>query len=141
MCSFLEGCTLISSPPILAKQRLTIHMCNVFRSAMLARGTVTNSRLGSVIFTDPNMETPYTKVGRIEHFYSKASVAVVELSSPLKQGDKIVIRGTTTNIEQTVDSMEMEHNQVSLAQTGQRIGLKVAGRVRENDVVYKVAQG
>jgi len=87
------------------------------------------------------METPYTKVGRIEHFYSKASVAVVELSSPLKQGDKIVIRGTTTNIEQTVDSMEMEHNQVSLAQAGQRIGLKVAGRVRENDVVYKVAQG
>lgn len=101
-------------------------------------GTVTDSRLCSVIFTDPTMEAPYTKVGRIEHFYSKASVAIVELSSPLKQGDKITIRGSTTKVDQTVDSMEVEHKQVPIAQAGQRVGLKVAGRVRENDVVYKV---
>jgi len=112
-------------------------VCSV--SPMLVRGTATDSRLGSIIFTDATMEAPYTKVGRIEHFYSKASVAVVELSSPLKQGDKIVIRGTTTKVEQTVDSMEVEHKQIPLAQAGQRVGLKVAGRVRENDIVYKVA--
>ena len=105
----------------------------------LARGTATDSRLGSVIFTDATMEVPYTKVGRIEHFYSKASVAIVELSAPLKQGDKIVIRGSTTKVEQTVDSMEVEHKQVPLAQAGQRVGLKVADKVRENDLVYKVA--
>jgi len=87
------------------------------------------------------MQAPYSKVGRIEHFYSKASVAVVELSSPLKQGDKIMIRGSTTNVEQTVESMEMEHKQVASAQAGQRVGLKVAGRVRENDIVYRVEQG
>jgi len=97
-----------------------------------------HSRLVSVIFFESRMESPYTKVGRIEHFYSKASVAIVELSSPLKQGDKIIIRGSTTNIEQTVDSTEVEHKQVTLAQAGQRVGLKVAGRVRENDIVYKV---
>jgi translation elongation factor EF-Tu-like GTPase len=85
------------------------------------------------------MEVPYTKVGLIEHFYSKASVAIVELSAPLKQGDKIVIRGSTTKVEQTVDSMEVEHKQVPLAQAGQRVGLKVADKVRENDLVYKVA--
>jgi len=102
-------------------------------------GTVTDSRRAIVIFTDATMEAPYTKVGRIEHFYSKASVAIVELSSPLKQGDKIVIRGSTTKVEQTVDSMEVEHKQVPLAEAGQRIGLKVADRVRENDIVYKVA--
>jgi putative protease len=86
------------------------------------------------------MEPSYSKVGRIEHFYSKASVAVVELTAPLKQGDKIVVRGSTTNIEQIVDSMEIEHNKITSAQTGQRIGLKVAGHVRENDIVYKVEQ-
>jgi len=95
--------------------------------------------MGGVIFTDPTMEASYTKVGRIEHFYSKASVAIVELSSPLKQGDKIVIRGSMTKVEQTVDSMEVEHKQILLAQAGQRVGLKVADRVRENDIVYKVA--
>ena len=84
------------------------------------------------------MEAPYEKVGRITHFYLKASVAVVELTAPLSKGDKIVIRGSTTNIEQTVDSMEMEHKQVATAQAGQSVGMKVAGRVRENDVVYRV---
>jgi translation elongation factor EF-1alpha len=85
------------------------------------------------------MEPEYTKVGRIEHFYSKASVAVVEVLGPLRKGDKILIRGSTTNVSQEVESMEIEHEQVVEAQTGQRIGLKVAGRVRENDIVYKVA--
>jgi len=85
------------------------------------------------------MEPEYTKVGRIEHFYSKAGVAVVEVSGPLKKGDKILIRGGTTNFTQVVESMEVEHEQLNEAKAGQRIGLKVADRVRENDMVYKVA--
>ncbi len=87
------------------------------------------------------MEPAYEKVGRITHFYSKASVAVVELSAALNKGDKIVIRGSTTNIEQTVDSMEIEHKQIPNAKAGQSIGMKVAGHVRENDIVYKVKPG
>jgi F0F1-type ATP synthase beta subunit len=84
------------------------------------------------------MEAPYEKVGRITHFYSKASVAVVELNAPLNKGDKILIKGSTTNVEQTVDSMEIEHNQIPTAQAGQSIGMKVNDRVRENDIVYRV---
>lgn len=84
------------------------------------------------------MEAQYEKVGRITHFYSKANVAVLELTAPLSKGDKIVIRGSTTNIEQTVDSMEIEHKQVNTAQAGQSVGMKVADRVRENDIVYRV---
>ena len=84
------------------------------------------------------MEPQYEKVGLITHFYSKPSVAVIELSAPLNTGDKIVIRGSTTNIEQTVDSMQVEHKQIPNAQAGQSIGMKVLGRVRENDVVYRV---
>lgn len=87
------------------------------------------------------MEAQYEKVGRIAHYYSKASVAIVELSGPLKKGEKIVIRGSTTNIEQTLDSMEIEHNQIMNAEAGQSVGMKVAGRVRENDIVYKVKSG
>jgi len=84
------------------------------------------------------MEAPYEKVGRITHFYSKASVAVVELTAPLNKGDKIVIRGSTTNIEQQVDSIEIEHKQIVNAQAGQSVGMKVSGHVRENDIVYRV---
>ncbi len=86
------------------------------------------------------MEAPYEKVGRITHFYSKASVAILDLIAPLNKGDKIVIRGSTTNIEQTVDSMEIEHKQVANAQAGQQVGMKVPGRVRDSDIVYKVKQ-
>ena len=84
------------------------------------------------------MEPQYEKDGLITHFYSKPSVAVIELSAPLNTGDKIVIRGSTTNIEQTVDSMQVEHKQIPNAQAGQSIGMKVLGRVRESDVVYRV---
>lgn len=87
------------------------------------------------------MEPEYTKIGRIEHYYSKAGVAVVEVMAPIKKGEKILIRGGTTNLTQVVESMEIEHKQLTEAQAGQRIGLKVADRVRENDMVYKVAQG
>jgi putative protease len=87
------------------------------------------------------MEAQYEKAGRIAHFYSKASVAIVELLGALSKGDKIVIRGSTTNVEQTVDSMEIEHKQITKGEPGQSVGMKVAGRVRENDIVYKVKSG
>jgi putative protease len=84
------------------------------------------------------LEPQYEKVGMITHFYTKPSVAVVELSATLRKGDKIVIRGSTTNIEQTVDSIEIEHKQIPSADAGTSIGMKVSGRVRENDIVYRV---
>ena len=84
------------------------------------------------------LEPPYEKVGRITHYFSKAGVAVLELNAPVNKGDKIVIRGSTTNIEQVIDSMEIDHKQIMRADTGQSIGLKVAGRVRENDIAYRV---
>lgn len=87
------------------------------------------------------MEAQYEKVGRITHFYSKANVAVAELSATLNKGDKIVIRGTTTKVEQTVDSMEIEHKQIASATAGQSVGMKVADRVRENDIIYRVKTG
>ena len=87
------------------------------------------------------MESAYEKVGVIKHYYSKASVAVVELSAPLNKGDKITIRGSTTNVEQTVESMEIEHQQIPTAKGGQSVGMKVNDRVRENDIVYKIKPG
>ena len=80
------------------------------------------------------------EVGNITHIFSKINVAVVELKAPLVVGDMIAIKGPITDFEQTVDSMEIEHKQIPIAQTGQSIGLKVSGRVRENDVVYRVKQ-
>lgn len=77
------------------------------------------------------------EIGRITHFFSKISVAVIELSAPLCVGDAIIVKGPNTDFEQVVDSMQIEHKNVQRAEAGQSIGLKVAQRVRETDVVYK----
>ena len=77
------------------------------------------------------------EVGRITHYFSKIDVAVVELKAPLKVGDTIVINGPTTEAEQVVESMQIEHENIQQAEPGQSIGLKVSQRVRETDKVYK----
>ena len=85
-------------------------------------------------------EEELIEVGRVTHFYPKISVAIVELKAPLNVGDKILIRGATTNFEQTVESMQIEHRNIEKAEAGQIIGLKVKERVRENDKVYRIVQ-
>lgn len=82
-------------------------------------------------------EENIVKVGTITHFFSKISVAVIELTAPLAVGDTILVKGPTTDFEQKVESMQIEHKNVQRAEAGQSIGLKVAQRVREKDVVYK----
>jgi phage terminase small subunit len=82
-------------------------------------------------------EENVVEVGRITHFFSKISVAVIELTAPLAVGDTITIKGPTTDFEQVVESMQIEHENVQKAKAGQSIGLKVAQRVRETDIVYK----
>jgi putative protease len=82
-------------------------------------------------------EENIVKVGRITHFFTKICVAVIELTEPLSVSDTIVLKGPTTDFEQPVDSMQIEHKNVQRAEAGQSIGLKVVQRVRENDVVYK----
>lgn len=83
-------------------------------------------------------EMEMKEVGRITHYFPRINVAVVKLSDKLSVGDKILVKGSTTNLEQTAESMQIEHKNVVTAERGQSIGLKVAGKVREGDVVYKV---
>lgn len=77
------------------------------------------------------------EVGHITHFFSKINVALVELRLPLAVGDKILLKGPTTDFEQTVESMQIDRKNIEHAEGGQSIGLKVARQVKERDVIYK----
>jgi len=77
------------------------------------------------------------EIGHITHFFSKINVAVIELTAPLAVGDRILVKGPTTDFEQAVDSMQIEHANIPRAEAGQSVGLKMAEHVRERDVVYK----
>lgn len=83
-------------------------------------------------------EPEKVEIGKVANFYSRISVAVVELSAKISVGDKISIEGATTNFEQTVDSMQIEHESIKEAKAGQSIGLKVKDRVRIGDIVYRL---
>ena len=80
------------------------------------------------------------KVGEVTHYFTKISVAVIEVSSPLKVGDQIAIKGMTTNFEQTIDSMQVEGKNIEEANPGDDIGMKVADRVRKGDIVYRLSE-
>jgi len=77
-------------------------------------------------------------VGKITHYFTKIGVAVIELTDTVSVGDTISIEGPSTNFQQKVDSMQIEHKNVKVAKKGESIGLKVMDRVREIDSVYKV---
>ena len=79
------------------------------------------------------------RIGRVEKYYSRLGVAVIGLTEDsLRLGDIIRIRGATTDFEQPVESMEVEHAPVEQAEAGQRVGIQVLARARLHDVVYKV---
>ncbi|NQV00614.1 MAG: hypothetical protein HQ537_00615 [Parcubacteria group bacterium] len=80
-------------------------------------------------------------VGKITHYFTNIGVGVIEITQgKLGVGDKIHIKGATSDFEQTVDSMQVEHENVEIAKKGDAIGLKVEQQVREGDEVYKTAE-
>ncbi len=78
-------------------------------------------------------------IGRITHYYSHLSVCIIELTGgELRVGDVIHIKGEHTDLIQTVDSMQIEHQNVSQAEKGKVVGVKVKVKVREHDQVFRV---
>jgi len=77
-------------------------------------------------------------IGKISDFFARPVVAGIELTATLKVGDKIHITGHTTDLELTVNSMQIDNVNVNEAKAGDAIGIKVSDRVRRGDTVYKV---
>ena len=79
------------------------------------------------------------RIGRVEKYYGRLSVAVIELTAgPLRLGDIIHVRGSTTDFEQPVESMQIEHERVEQADAGQRVAIQVLAKARPHDVVYRI---
>lgn len=77
-------------------------------------------------------------IGKVADFFAKPVVAGIELTATLKVGDKIHIKGHTTDLETVVESMQIDNAPVQQAGPGDSIGVKVTDRVRAGDDVYKI---
>jgi selenocysteine-specific translation elongation factor len=81
---------------------------------------------------------PEEVIGKVSDFFAHPVVAGIELTGTLKLGDTIHIKGHTTDMELTVDSMQIDNADVEEAKAGDSVGIKVSERVRRGDTVYKV---
>ena len=81
---------------------------------------------------------PEVVIGKVSDFFARPLVAGIELTAPLKLGDRVHIAGHTTDIAFTVASMQIDNVNVKEAKPGDAVGIKVNDRVRRGDTVYKV---
>ncbi|MFC2007546.1 translation elongation factor-like protein [Chloroflexota bacterium] len=81
---------------------------------------------------------PEEVIGNVSDFFARPLVAGIELTGPLKAGDRIHIKGHTTDLEMVVGSMQINNANVSEANAGDAVGVKVSDRVRRGDLLYKV---
>ncbi len=78
-------------------------------------------------------------IGQVTDYFGKVGVAAVQVTAgALSVGDTIHIKGHTTDLSQSVDSMQLEHQGVQRAEVGQTVGIRVKDRVRRGDTVLKV---
>ncbi len=77
-------------------------------------------------------------IGKVSDFFARPVVAAIELTAALKVGDRIHIKGHTTDLELIVDSMQINNVDVKEAKAGDSVGVKVSERARSGDTVYKV---
>ena len=81
-----------------------------------------------------------TEIGKVSDYFAKVKVAAVKMTGSLKKGQTIHIKGHTTDLTQTADSMQIDRKDVEEANTGDEIGIMVQDRVRRHDKVFLVEE-
>lgn len=77
-------------------------------------------------------------IGKITHYFGNIGVGIIGLTDSLRVGDKIHIKDSATDFEQTVNSMQVDHKDIGEAKSGDEVGVKLEQKVREGDSVYKI---
>ena len=81
------------------------------------------------------------KIGEVTHYFGSIHVAAIDITDgELHVGDKVHIKGHTSDFTQTIDSMEINHRPVATAAVGESVGARVAQHAREHDSVFKVSE-
>ncbi len=83
------------------------------------------------------LHDPAEAIGTITHYFGHLNVASVSLTAPLDVGDRIHVLGHTTDLIETIASMEIDHAAVTRAEPGDDVAISVAGHVREHDRVFR----
>lgn len=78
-------------------------------------------------------------IGIVIQYFAKPGVAAIQITDgEIKVGDTLRIKGTTTDLTQKIESMQIDRVPVQSAKAGQSVGIKVNERVRDHDKVFLV---
>lgn len=78
-------------------------------------------------------------IGEITHYFPHVKAGVIKIEKgTVSLGDTVYVKGHTTAFEQKIKSMQINRVPVEKASKGQEIGVKMRGRVRRGDKVYKI---
>ncbi len=80
-----------------------------------------------------------TFLGVIDDYFQQAGVVALTLKSAVALGDRIHVRGHTTDLIQVVDSMQIDHQAVEQASANDGVGIKIGDKCRAGDYVYRCA--
>ena len=76
-------------------------------------------------------------IGVVREYFRKPGVAAVQiLRGRVKIGDTVRFSGHTTDFAQRIESIQVNHQDISEAGEGDFVGILVADRVRENDHMF-----
>lgn len=78
------------------------------------------------------------EIGIVTHFYDKIGVMVVKLTDKVSVGDTIKVKRGDEELEETIESMQVEHENIQKAKKGDEIAIKISGKAKEGAVVYKL---
>lgn len=78
------------------------------------------------------------EIGEVSTFFGHVGVAAIKLSGGLKVGQKVKIKGHTTDFEMKVGEIQIERKPVKEAKKGDHIGIKVPDKVRPGDKLILV---
>ncbi len=87
---------------------------------------------------DSNPEVKTKKVGLVSHYFGTIGVAAIKLTDALKVGDRVKFVGATTDFEDMIASMQIDHVPVQKAAAGEEVGVRVREKVRDGDRVYVI---
>ena len=79
-------------------------------------------------------------IGEVTHYFSKIGVAIIKFNKKVKVGEKIKVKGATSDFEQVINSMQYEHQDIKEAKKNQEVGIKIGEKVREGDKVYPACE-
>ncbi len=77
------------------------------------------------------------EIGTVTHWYDKIGVAVVKIKNSLKVGDKVKVKKGDEEFEDTIASIQIDHQSVETAKKGDDAAVKLSARAKEGAVLIK----